>query len=137
LELQGGVKIEVRTSLLKDEGIFSKEKKILNYGWRLKDKNKDIKFDYMVCVALDIERDIENSKCFVLTQQEVAEAPSIEISRFSKVEKRLWIFQDLDVMNEAKKDSPQYIHQWEENINRNKDQYLLETRWKKLSREFS
>jgi len=132
LELQGGIKIEVRTSLLKDEGIFSKEKKILNYGWRLKEKGRDVKFDYVICVALD-ERNVENSKCYVLTKSEVEKAPSIEVGRFKKVEKRLWIYRDLQTMNEAKRDKPKYVPKWEENININKDKYLLENRWSLLA----
>jgi hypothetical protein len=129
LELQGGARIEVRTSLLKDEGLFSKEERIRNYGWRLKDKGKEMKFDYVFCVALD-KKKLDNSRCYVLTKDEAEKAPSLEFKRFKKVEKRLWIYVDLATMKKAKIDKPEYVPKWEEEINRNKDNYLLENRLK-------
>lgn len=131
LELSGGTKIEVRTSLLKDEGVFTKEKKIRNYGWRLKDRNKDINFDFILCVELD-QGNISASKCYVLTAKEVERAPPITVPRFKKVEKRLWIYRDLQTMKKAKRDKPEYVPPWEENINQNKNQYEFENRWKML-----
>jgi len=126
-----GKKLEVRTSRLKDEGFFSKGKNIRNFGWKLKGKGKDIKFDYVVCVALN-ETDVKNSKCYVLTKNEVEEAPPVKLPRFKKVEKRLWIFLDLQTMKKAKIDRPKYVSSWEENINLNRDKFLLDNRWKTL-----
>lgn len=127
LELLSGSRIEVRASLLKDEGLFYKEEKIRNYGWRLKDKDKDMKFDYVFCIALD-KKKLDNSKCYVLTRKEAEKAPSLEFKRFKKVEKRLWIYADLATMKRDKRDKPNYVPKWEEKINKNKDKYLLENR---------
>jgi len=51
---------------------------------------------------------------------------------FQKVEKRLWIYEDSRTMNEAKKDKPQYVPKWEEDVNKNKRKYLLKNRWQLL-----
>lgn len=47
------MKIEVRTSLLKNEGLYPEN--IRFFGWRVKNRNqkKDGKFDIMIGVALD------------------------------------------------------------------------------------
>jgi len=132
LQLEQGTKIEVRTSLLKNEGVFFGKRRIFNYGWRLKDRGKDVEFDYVICIALD-RGNLEDSKFYILTKSEVQNAPSIEIGRFKKVEKRLWIYPSLETMNEAKEDKPQYVPKWEENINTNKDEYLLDNRWDLLT----
>ena len=52
------VKIEVKTSSLKDDGFG-----ITNWGWTLLRKNQEIKYDLVICVALDDNLNVEGYYC--------------------------------------------------------------------------
>jgi hypothetical protein len=130
IRLKNGMKLEVRTSQLKNEGLFTKPIEL--WGWRLKDVGRELSFDFLICVALDDHR-VEDSKCYLFTREEVDGAPKVEVPRFNRLEKKLWIFPSLQTMKYAQRDRPKYVPQWEKKINRNKNRYLLESRLDMLS----
>lgn len=126
IELNGG-KMEVRTSQSKDERVLPRRKGVVTWGWRLKDRGRDVKFDYVICVALDGFQ-IEDSMCYLLTRDEVDKAPRVKLPRFKAVEKKLSIYASLEEMEETRRYKPKYVPEWEAEINRNKIKYLLENR---------
>lgn len=131
MELGNGEGLEVRTSRLKPETTLGKD--IQNWGWTLKFKDKEIKYEYVVCVALD-QHNVEKSSCYLLTREEAGKAPRITHPRFKKIEKRLWIYKSMEDMRKAQANEPKLVHEWDMEINRNKDKYLLENRIKILSK---
>ena len=127
IQLEDGKRVEVRTSQSKREGVQAREKDVVDWGWRLKNRGKENKFDYVVCVALD-ERNIEDSECYMLSADEVDRAPSTTLPRFKKVEKKLWIYRSREAMDDIRRKNPQYLSDWEIEINQNRSKYLLDNR---------
>ena len=121
-----GKRIEVRSSLLKNEGIYPKD--IMFYGWRIKNSNSKVKYDYLVCVAFD-ER-LTNPRFYVFTRDEALQAGDVSIPRFRNVQKKLHLFRSLEEMEKAVEERPSYVTEWERHVNRSRDKY--EDRWEIL-----
>ena len=60
-----GKKVEVRSSLLKNEGIYPEG--IMFHGWKIKDWDKEVKYDYLVCVAFD--EGLTNQRFYIFTKE--------------------------------------------------------------------
>ena len=78
-----GKRIEVRTSLLKNEGLYPEDVRF--FGWRVKNRNqkKEGKFDIMIGVALD--ETFKKPKFYIFTHEEAFSVQDVEIGRFKNV----------------------------------------------------
>ena len=124
IELEdSGKRIEVRSSLLKNEGIYPKD--VMFYGWRIKDEGKEVKYDYLVCVAFDEE--LANPRFYIFTKDEALQAGDVDIPRFKKVQKKLHLFRSIEEMEKAVRERPKYVTKWERKVNLNRSRY--EDRW--------
>lgn len=119
-----GKGIEVRTSTFKEEGFSNK---ISYWGWRLKNKGKPIKYDYVVLVALD---GLLNPRYFILSKKEVEKIKDTYVKRFKAVQKRLTLFVDWKDFLEAKKSSVKFLTNADRKFNKNPKIY--ENRWGKI-----
>jgi len=126
--LENGKKVEVRSSLLKNEGLYPEDVKF--HGWRIKQKGKELSFDYLVCVAFD--DDLANPKIYLFTKEEVLKAEDVEIPRFKSAQKKLHLFRSLQEMEKAVKHNPRIVSKWEIEVNKNKHKYEFEKRWEIL-----
>lgn len=130
------MKIEVRTSLLKDEGVYVNKVKgisagdVKNYGWRVKNrtKNNRKKFDVLVGVALDDK--FTKPKYYIFTHEEAFKVDDVTIPRFNSVQKKIHLFENLNSLKRAKKANPEFITKYEEYINRNSNKFI--NKWNKI-----
>ncbi len=121
-------KIEVRTSLLKNEKLFPND--IQYYGWRVKNRNqkKEHKFDILVCVALDVT--FTHPKFYFFTHKEAFSVGDINIGRFKNVQKKIHIFENLEAYKKAVKLKPKLITKFERHINEHKSKFS--NKWNKI-----
>ena len=123
-------RIEVRTSLLKNEGLYPQD--IMFYGWRvLEHKQSEDKFDYLIGVAMD--ENFEKPNFYIFTQKEALSVEDVKINRFQKIKKKIHIFQNLNDLKKAKETRPQITTEYEMYINRNLNEFL--DRWDKIKKE--
>jgi len=90
-----GLKIDVKTSELKDDGFETK-----NWGWALKRKGKEIKYDVALCVALDEEL---NTAGFYCIYQENVLSFESQSPQFPTVLNRFQKFPQPPTVNSSKK----------------------------------
>jgi len=85
-------RIEVRTSLLKNEGVYPEG--VLFYGWRVKNRNQkeEKKFDILIAVGLDDT--FTKPKFYLFTHKEAFSAGDVNIGRFKNVQKKIHIFKN-------------------------------------------
>lgn len=121
-------RIEVRTSLLKNEGVYPKE--IYFYGWRVQNKNQknDKKFDYLVCIALD--NNFIKPKFYVFTYKEAFKVGNVNMGRFRNVKKKIHLFKNKAIYKKALKSKKKLITLYEQKINNNP--FLFKDKWKKI-----
>jgi len=121
-------KVEVRTSLLKNEGIYPKNVKY--YGWRVKDRNqkKERKFDIMVDVSLNDR--FTKPKFYIFTQKEAYSVGNVNINRFKRVQKKIHLFETLEAYKLAVKSKPVLVTKFERYINNNQKEFL--NKWAKI-----
>jgi len=98
------------------------------YGWRIKDRNSEVKYDYLICVAFD--EGLANPRLYVFTRDEALQAGDVSIPRFRNVQKKLHLFRSLEEMEKAVRERPKYVTEWERYVNRNSGKY--EDRWEIL-----
>lgn len=122
-------RIEVRTSLWKNEGVYKNES-ILFWGWKVENRNqkRSGKFDYLVCVGLTDE--FTNPRFYVFTYQEAFKVGDVEIGRFKNVKKKIHLFKNKNSYIKALKLKPEYITPFERQINRFPSRFL--NQWKKI-----
>jgi len=122
-------KIEVRASLLKNEGIYP-DKTIRFWGWRVENRNqkKVNKFDYLIGVALN--GDFSRPKFYIFTYKEAFSVGNVTIGRFRNVKKKIHLFKDKTACQEAIKLRPKLITPFERVINCNPKRFL--NKWKKI-----
>ena|SRR3989339_2106033 len=93
------IKIEVKTSSLKNEGIYSKG--ISFWGWVVKWKTKKrINYDFLVAVALDKNW---KPKFYIFTLKEVQNS-DVKISRYPSIEKAIQLFENKVAYKKARKE---------------------------------
>ena len=125
-----GKRIEVRTSLLKNEGTYPKDVKF--FGWRVKNRSqkKDtIKFDFLVGVAL--KASFKKPKFFIFTHKEAFSVSDINIGRFKSVQKKIHLFKDKKALIKAITSKPGLVTRYEKYINRHQAKFL--DRWDKVT----
>jgi len=122
-------RIEVRTSLLKNEGVFPNG--INFYGWRVENRNqkKSEKFDYLICIALD--DNFVKPRFYIFTYQEAFKVGNVNIGRFGNVKKKIQLFENKQTYRNALKSKQSYlITEYEQYINRNPSYF--QNKWKKI-----
>lgn len=122
-------KIEVRTSLLKNEGVYP-DKTIRFWGWRVENRNqkKIKKFDYLIGVALD--DNFSNPKFYIFTYKEAFSVGNVNIGRFNNVKKKIHLFENKLVFKKATKLKPNLITPYERKINLTPSKFL--NKWNKI-----
>lgn len=101
----GSKRIEVKTSLLKNDGLY--DKKIQFWGWTVKRANQkeNNKFDYLIGVALD--QTWKKPVFYIFTYEEAfTNNPDIKIRRYPGIQKKIHIFQNEQDLSNAKRISP-------------------------------
>jgi hypothetical protein len=123
-------RIEVRSSLLKNEGLYPKG--VDFYGWRVQDRSQKVeqKFDVLVCVALP--EDFSKPQFYVFTHTEAFKVDDVKIGRFPNVKKKINIFRDHKTFVEAIQSKPEAVTRYERYINRNQPLFL--NAWDKLKK---
>ncbi len=121
-------RIEVRTSLLKNEGLYPQN--VYFYGWRVKDRNqkKEDKFDIMVGVALDDT--FTRPKFYIFTHKEAFSVDDVDIGRFKNVQKKIHLFKNLGICKKAIESKPSLITKYEKHINKHREEFL--NKWNKI-----
>ena len=122
-------RIEVRTSLLKNEGVYLKE--IEFFGWRVENMNqkRSEKFDYLVCVALDDK--FIKPKFYIFTYKEAFMVDDVNIGRFKNVKKKIHLFKDIKTYKTALKSKQSHlITSYEKKINTKPS--LFQDKWRKI-----
>jgi hypothetical protein len=128
----GDRRIEVKTSLLKNDGLYDKHLQF--WGWTVKRVNqKDTKkFDYLVGVPLDENWGVKDF--YIFTYDEAySQNPDVIISRYPSIQKKIHIFQNEQDRMNAKEASPNEVTDLEKDIIQNADKYR--NRWNKIQRE--
>lgn len=122
-------RIEVRTSLWKNEGVYP-DKTILFWGWRVENRNqkKSEKFDYLVAVGLN--DDFSKPKFYVFSYKEAFSAGDVHIGRFTNVKKKIHLFENATSYKKASKLNPELITPFERKINQNPAQFV--DKWNKI-----
>jgi hypothetical protein len=121
-------RIEVRTSLLKNEGLYPKG--IDFYGWAVKRKKQKIgtKFDILIGIALS--ESFKRAKFYIFTHDETERLDNVSVGRFSNVATKIHLFKNANILKRAIKVKPMYVTKYERYINRNPEKFL--NRWDKL-----
>lgn len=122
-------KIEVRTSLLKNEGVYP-DKTIRFWGWRVENRNQNRrhKFDFLVGVAL--ANDLSKPKFYVFSYKEAFSVDDVYIGRFSNVKKKIHLFENKRAYRKAMKQKPALITQFERRLNSNPARFR--NKWGKI-----
>jgi len=122
------IRIEVKTSLLKNEGLYPKEVKF--YGWRVKNRGqkRDNKFDFLVGIALDDS--FTKPKFYIFTRKEAFKVGDVRLGRFNGIQKKITIFENIKAMKNAVKAKPKYVTEYEKYINKNQEKFL--NKWGKI-----
>lgn len=129
-------RIEVKTSLLKNEGEYPNRNRIKFWGWKVENKNqkKRNKFDYLVCVALD--NSFLKPKFYIFTHEQafnVGDIPTGYKGRFNNIKKKIHLFKNKRIYEEAlKSEKSKLITPYEEKINQRQSQFL--NKWKKIKK---
>ena len=122
------IRIEVKTSLLKNEGLYPEG--INFYGWRVKnrDQKKDNKFDFLVGISLDDS--FTKPKFYIFTRKEAFKVGDVKLGRFNGIQKKITIFENIKAMKNAVKAKPKYVTEYEKYINKNQTKFL--NKWGKI-----
>jgi len=126
-------RIEVKTSLLKNEDLY--DKKIEFWGWTIKkkrglvkqDTQKERKFDLLVGVALDEAWKVP--KFYIFTFEEAStKNETVNLPWLGSVEKKIHVFQNSNDLQIAK--NYPYLTEQEIRINENQSEFI--NRWDKI-----
>jgi len=122
-------KIEVRTSLLKNEGIYP-DKTICFWGWRIENRHqkKIKKFDYLIGVALD--DNFSKPQFYIFTYKEAFSVGNVNIGRVKNVKKKIHLFENKRSYKKAIELKPSLITPYEKQINLNSSKFL--NKWNKI-----
>jgi hypothetical protein len=123
-----GKKVEVRTSLLKNEGLYPEDIKF--FGWRVKNRNqkKDDKFDILIGVALD--ETFRKPKFYIFTHQEAFSVEDVDIGRFKNVQKKIHLFETPRAYKEAVSSNLNLVTEYERYINEHQTEFR--DKWEKI-----
>lgn len=122
-------RIEVRTSLWKNEGVYP-DKTIRFWGWRVENRNqkKDKKFDYLIGVGLN--DDFSKPRFYIFTYKEAFSVGDTTIGRFNNIKKKIHLFENKKAYHKALKLKPKLVTPFERQINRLPSHFL--NKWGKI-----
>ena len=118
-----GLRIEVKTSLAKNDGIFPKtDPEILTYGWTALKANQDTpKYDILIGVAID--ESFANPNFYIFTRETIDQIDEIPLKRYSSVKKRIWLFADHQTYLQALEIKPKAITDFERHLNEHPEEF--------------
>lgn len=122
-------RIEVRTSLWKNEGLYP-DKKIRFWGWRVENRNqkRSEKFNYLIGVGLS--DDFSKPRFYIFTHKEAFRVGDTSIGRFKNIKKKIHLFESKPVYQKAIKLRPALVTPYERYINLNQSKFL--GKWGKI-----
>ncbi len=122
-------RIEVRTSLWKNEGVYP-DKSIRFWGWKVESRNqkKQEKFDYLIGVGLT--DDFSKPQFYIFTYKQAFSVGNTLIRRFSNIKKKIHLFENKRAYRKAIKLRPALVTPYERRINLKKSKFL--NRWEKI-----
>jgi hypothetical protein len=123
-----GLRIEVKTSLLKNEALYSED--IRFYGWTVTSRTQKggCKFDILVGVAL--HEPPRTAEFYIFTQQELLRLKEVRIPRFTSVKKKIHLFESEEAYKCARSQKRDFVCDYEGHINLHRNEFL--SRWDKL-----
>lgn len=125
------VRIEVRTSLLKNEGLYPDG--IDFFGWRVKTKNQkeDQRFDVLVGIALP--ESFKEPEFYVFSYGETEKLADMPHSwRYPNIRTKIHLFRDTRAFKRAVRAKPQLVTRFERYINKHPEGF--KDRWDKLKK---
>lgn len=122
-------KIEVRTSLLKNEGVYP-DSTVRFWGWKVENINQrgDRRFDYLIGVALN--DDFSKPRFYIFNYKEAFSVGDVNIGRFGNIKKKIHLFENKQSYKKAIKLKPKLISSYERKINRYPARFL--NKWDKI-----
>jgi len=117
--------VEVRTSLLKNEGVYPKD--ILFYGWRVETKGEKTPFPFDVLIGVALKKDFSDPQFYLFTKKELLQLQKVNMSRFKNVRRKIHLFPDTLTLKKAIAAKPEIVTWFERQINRKRNKYL--NRW--------
>jgi hypothetical protein len=125
--LVNGRRVEVRTSLLKNDGNYPD---VYFYGWKVQTKKqKKGKFDVLVCVALD--KTFKKPKFYVFTSKEAFSVDDREIKRYPSLKKNIHLCESEKAYRAAIAAHLDFVTGFECYINEHPQEF--ENRWEKIT----
>ena len=109
-------RIEVRTSLWKNEGVYP-DPKIRFWGWRVENfgQKRNAKFDYLVGVGLDDR--FADPQFYIFTHKEAFSVGIVVVGRFKNIKRKIHLFENRRAYQEAVKLKPKLVSPFERRIN--------------------
>jgi hypothetical protein len=124
--LVNGRRVEVRTSLLKNDGGYPD---IYFYGWKVQTKKqKKGKFDILVCVALD--KTFKKPKFYIFTSKEAFSVDNTENKRYPSLKKHIHLCENKKAYKAAFAAHPDFVTGFEMYINEFPQEF--ENQWEKI-----
>ncbi len=122
------VRVEVKTSLLKNDGLYPEG--INFWGWRVKTRGqkRDEKFDFLICVALD--QNFKSPKFYIFSYKEAYSAADVNMGRFKSVQKKINLFESKKALRKAEESKPKYVTDLDRLVTRRPSKFL--DKWNKL-----
>ncbi|ATZ61281.2 MAG: hypothetical protein BME93_04080 [Methanosarcinales archaeon Met12] len=120
------INVKIRTSTLKNEGLYPKDVKY--WGWTVKEWDKqEIEYDILVGVALN--DDFVGAQFYIFTREEALLIDDIRIKRFKNVQNKIHLFESEEAYRKAI-EKPKIVTKYERYINENKSEFLC--KWAKI-----
>ncbi len=116
-------RIEVKTSTLKNEGLYDKQVKL--WGWTVSrvGQKKEHKFDILLGVALDDSW--RKPEYYIFNYDEAyVNNSNVQLKRFKSIQKKIHIFEDKKDLVHAQSISPNEITEREVYFNLHKSEFL-------------
>ncbi len=122
-------RIEVKTSVLKKEGVYSEV--VLYFGWKVESWNqkKKNKYDVLVCVAMN--DCFKKHDFYIFSREDISRLDSVpKVGRFTSVKKKIHLFENKKGFQKAVKEKPAYVTSLERVINKNPQRFR--NQWDKI-----
>ena len=125
----GDKRVEVKTSLLKNDGLYDKQ--VQFWGWTvIRATQKEMKkFDFLVGVPLKDDWSVEGFYIFSYDEA-VTNNTEVKIKRYPSISKKIHIFQNDQDFAKAKQDYPEEVTDLENRIIHTKNDFF--NRWDKI-----
>jgi hypothetical protein len=122
------LRIEVRTSLLKNEGIYPKG--INFFGWKIKTKGQKDEQPFDILIGVALPESFKKPTFYIFTHQETEKLDTISGGRFSNIKTKIHLFKDTETLMNALKAKPALVTKFERYINKYPEKFI--NRWDKI-----